>query len=186
MAHYLAERIEALEALQGKERTLAEIQIADQILQLWEHRHGAVFRVNPIAVTESVERAIARLDPQGYRPWNYYDVFDGVPGPSETEVGANAVLQVALKLDRTMADLMRSLVIHASLNSRLVEAEWLHVARAAGADPLAYIRKLMDTTEPVENDMTQIETEWANVLEKKKIAIELFLLLVDDASADEA
>ncbi|MET3161874.1 UNVERIFIED_ORG: hypothetical protein ABIB19_000257 [Arthrobacter sp. UYEF10] len=182
MAHYLAERMTTLESLHGKARSAAEAEIADQILRLWEHRHGAALREDPIALSESVERAIARLDPERHRPWGYYDTFEEEASPSEAETEVNTLLRTALELDRIMADLVRSLVTCASLISTEVDAQWLRVARTAGVDPLEYIRGLLDNDESEASDQSPIVAERSRIVERSKIAIELLRTVAGDTS----
>ena len=182
MAHYLAERMATLDSLRGRERSEAEDAIADHVLRLWEHRHGAALREDPIALSESVERAIARLDPKGLQPWGYYKTFEEEAGPSTTEVEVNTFLRAAVGLDRIMADLVRSLVTCAAMMSAAKDNEWVLHTRAAGAVQLDYLQLLQGYEQAGDSDQTPVAVARAKIVERSKSAIELLESLVREAS----
>lgn len=140
MAHYIAERMTAIESLEGADRTAAEDELADRILQLWEHR-GAALSGDPLEQTEAVLGAVARLDPDPRRAF-----FPTLAlGPSADDDGAHTDerLRIALSLDKEVGDLIRILISDAAESAEAAEASWVEAARAANADPLAQIADLI-------------------------------------------
>jgi hypothetical protein len=182
MAHYLAERMATLESLQGRKRSEAEDEVADHILRLWEHRHGAALRENPTALSDSVGRAIARLDPKGLQPWGFYKTFEEEAGPSAIDIEVNTLLRAALGLDRLMADLLRSLVNCAAMMSAEKDKEWVLHAQAAGADQFEYLRLVQDHKQVEDSDQSQVAVAKAKIVERSKLVIELLDALVREAS----
>ncbi|PVW04769.1 hypothetical protein DEA06_08320 [Microbacterium sp. Gd 4-13] len=141
MAHYMAERMRALDTLSGNERTSAAQDVADLILRVWAHRAGARRTENPTEVSEQVVRAVARLDDQAV--WQYLDIFADVPGPSRTQTDADSSLRFAESLERETRVLVRALVAQAAANAEDHEAGWVRAASEAGVDPLVQLRSLM-------------------------------------------
>lgn len=143
MAHHLADRLTALESLEGQALLDAEDAIAELIVQIWAHRHEVGFREDPLAATDSVERAVARLDPEGRGPFSYFRPFDDAPGPSVAEIEVNAALKLALSVDDIAADLIRALVTYAAMTAIERDAEWVQAMDAIDATTLRQLRRLM-------------------------------------------
>lgn len=180
MAHYLAEQMVTVETLDGQERATAEDRVADCILRLWEHRHGAALREDPLALSDSVERAITRLDPERLKPWGYYNTFEEEAGPSEAEIDVNTLLRAALGLDRIMADLVRALVTCASMTAAEKDKEWVVSSRAAGKDPLKYIQRLYKGEELEDIQQNPVAAERAKIVEKSRAVIEILQTVVGE------
>lgn len=164
MAHHLASRLSALEILEADARASAEQEVADLILRVWKRRHGAPFARDPLGASESVERALARLDPKNQGPFSYFRPFDEKPGPSEAEIESNIALKLALSIDGAAAELVRSLVRFAGTIAVEHDAEWVSAARAAHPPTLRRLSRLLDTdssdseTNPQETEMALIAT----------------------------
>lgn len=182
MAHYLAERMVTVESLNGQERATAEDKVADYILRLWEHRHGAALREDPIALSDSVERAITRLDPERLKPWGYYNTFEEEAGPSEVEIEVNTLLRAALGLDQIMADLVRALVTCASMTAAEKDKKWVVSSRAAGEDPLKYIQRLYKSEELEDSGQTPVAAERAKIVMRSRAVIELLQTVIGEVT----
>ncbi|MDR7188271.1 hypothetical protein J2Y46_001087 [Microbacterium sp. BE35] len=142
MAHHIAERLTVLETLQGAERATAENELVDHILRLWEHRHGAMFGEYPLDLSESVIRAVARLDP---KPGDaFFGAFGFLPSPSAEETRLDTHLWIAQSLDIEVGRLIRQLVILAAESAADTEAAWVEAAREADTDPFLHIRDLLE------------------------------------------
>ena len=144
MAHHISERMTSLATVAEEERAMAENEVADLILRLWEHGRTDAFDEDPVRLSESVMRAVAKLDPNpGER---YFRAFGFVPQPLGTETESDRHLDVALSLDREAGCLMRELVMYAAATAEGKEATWIAALSALKADPFAQIRDLMALT----------------------------------------
>lgn len=182
MAHYLAEQMVTVESLSGQARATAEHKLADNILRLWEHRHAAALREDPIALSDSVQRAITRLDPERLKPWGYYKTFEEEAGPSATEIEVNTLLRAAVGLDGTMADLVRALVTCASMLAAEKDEEWIANAQAAGVDPLKYLHSLYKSAETEDSGETSVAAERAQIVKRSRAVIELLEIVISETS----
>src|SRR5574341_407428 len=68
MAHYIAELIEAAEAVKSEDRPAKLKQCADAIVSLWEHRHQLPDGRRPFEDFEPILRALESLDPANTTP----------------------------------------------------------------------------------------------------------------------
>ena len=182
MAHYLAEQMVTVESLNGQERATAEDKVADYILRLWEHRHGAELREDPIALSDSVKRAITRLDPERLKPWGYYNTFEEEAGPSEAEIEVNTLLRAALGLDRIMADLVRAIVTCAAMTAAEKDKKWVESSRAAGEDPLKYIQRLYKGEELEDSGQTPVAAERAKIVKRSQAVIEILQTVIGEVT----
>jgi hypothetical protein len=182
MAHYLAEQMVTVETLSGQPRATAEHKVADYILRLWEHRHAAALREDPIALSDSVQRAISRLDPERLKPWGYYKDFEEEAGPSAAEIEVNTLPRAAVGLDRSMAELMRALISCASMLAAEKDKEWIAHAQAAGADPLKYLHRLYKGGELEDSGEASIAAERAEIVKRSRAVIELLDTVISEMS----
>lgn len=141
MAQHIAERMTALESLQGADHETAENDLADRILQLWAHRRGATFREDPLGQTEAVLRAVARLDPDAQRA--FFPALSFGPKPQDGGEHTDERLRIALALDKQVAELIRTLISDAAESAQTADGSWVEAARAANVDPLAEIENLI-------------------------------------------
>lgn len=168
MAHHLAGRLVALESLKGRARLKAEDAVADLIVQIWAHRHEVGFRKDPLAATDSVERAVARLDPEGNGPFSYFRPFDDEPGPSAAEIEANAALKLALDVDDIAEDLVRALITYAAMTAVDHDAEWVRARDAVEPTRLRQLRRLMSYEGSSDADATPLEVAEKRVSERAR------------------
>ncbi|WP_144018562.1 hypothetical protein [Demequina sp. NBRC 110051] len=131
IAHYLAERLESLGELAGEELAVAEREVADLVLRLWAQRRDLPTARPVLAAVDRVDRALERLD-HDREPWGFFGVFDDAPVPEGSEVEADAALKVALELDRSAGDLVRSLIGYAASIAREHDGAWVEHAEKIG------------------------------------------------------
>ena len=141
MAHYLAERMTSLEQKTGSERAIAEAEVADLILRLWELRRQLPGGRRPLAELDEVEAAIARLTP-GRRPWAYFGAFSADTEPSAEETETSTTLKVALLVDRLAGDLVHGLIGRAAALAEEDEAAWIKQAEKIGDGALRTVRRV--------------------------------------------
>jgi hypothetical protein len=168
MAHHLADRLAALESLKGRARLAEEDKVADLIVQIWAHRHEVGFRKDPLAATDSVERALARLDPEGRGPFSYFQPFDDEPGPSAAEIEVNAALKLALAVDDIAEDLVRALVTYAAITALDHEAEWVRATRAVHPATLRQLRRLIGHADNDDADAASLTVAAKRVSERAR------------------
>ncbi|HEY0339534.1 MAG TPA: hypothetical protein VGC34_01905, partial [Steroidobacteraceae bacterium] len=156
MAHHLADRLAALESLKGGARLEAEDAVAGLIVQIWAHRQEVGFRKDPLAATDSVERAVARLDPERKGPFSYFQPFDDEPGPSAPEIEVNAALKLALAVDDIAEDLVRALITFAAVTAVDHDAEWVRATRAVHPATLRQLRRLMSYPDSSDTDAASL------------------------------
>lgn len=162
MAHHLAQRISALDHVAPEHRQHAEDEVADLILRIWEHGRHEGFAYDPIRMSASVARAVAKLDPA---PEDlYYQAFGFVPRPENADTEVDKYLQLAVSLDREVGRLIRSLIVYAGTVAEDHEAEWIRLLRDVEQDPLLLIRDLAtfpedsdDNSPPAKRDAQRVE-----------------------------
>ncbi|MFS4505497.1 hypothetical protein ACMA46_04595 [Clavibacter sp. Sh2141] len=168
MAHHLADRLAALEQLKGRSRLRAEDAVAELIVQIWAHRREVAFRVDPLAATDSVERAMARLDPEVKGPFSYFRPFDDEPGPSEAEVEVNAALKLALAVDDVAQDLVRALIAYAARTAIDHDAEWVRASEAVHPMTARQLLRLMSHPGSSDVDATPLAVAAKHVSERAR------------------
>lgn len=172
MAHYLAEQLDALDALQGAELAQAKSGVAELITRLWSHRRELPTRARALAAVDSVERAIARLDPE--RPmWGYYSEF-GEAAPAEQVTEADAFLAVALAIDQAAGDVVHALVGYAATAAQDADAEWVQHGLRVGDETLQRVRRIRFKGEGSHAGAATLD-DWTAVLsERAALALSLF------------
>jgi len=163
MAHYLAERLQALEGLNGEKRAEAEREVADLITGLWRQRHTVPMHDDPLSLTDSVVRAVAQLDPEGSRN-RFFGRFDENAGPSQAEAEANASLKLALELDVATGQLVRSLIHFAARIAVDHDEKWIRSAEAMRDTTFRNIRRVLDVEKKVGDD--SLEAEQTRIAER--------------------
>lgn len=146
MAHHIAERMAGLNHVPVASRQQAEDDLAALILRLWEHGRSDAFDEDPVRLSASVVRALAKLDPEPDEP--YFRAFGFVPRPERTGTELDEYLRVALSLDSQAGRLILGLVTYAAALAEDQETEWIQQLRKVGADPVLLIRDL--TSYPVD------------------------------------
>lgn len=173
MAHYLAEQLDALDALQGAELAQAKSGVAELITRLWLHRRALPTRARALAAVDGVERAIARLDPE--RPmWGYYSAFGEAPAPAEQVTEADAFLAAALAIDRAAGDVVHALVGYAATAAQDADAEWVQHGLRVGDEALQRVRRIRFKGEGSHAGTATLD-DWTAVLaERAELALSLF------------
>jgi hypothetical protein len=141
MAHYLAERMTSLQRKTEAERAIAETEVADLILRLWDHRRQLPGGRLPLAAVDEVEAAIAALTP-GRRPWAYFGAFSADTEPSTEETEVSTTLKAALIVDRLAGDLVHGLIGRAAALAEVDEAAWVKQAEQIGDETLRRVRRV--------------------------------------------
>lgn len=152
MAHYLASRLAELESLDGDARDVAEAEVAALIVQIWEHRQAVAFRGDPLALVDSVERAISRLDPSISGPFTYYPAFDDQPGPTAADIETNSLLKLAIEVESAAKDLVRSLVQHAASVAVNRDADWVQASQAVQPAAFRDLVRLLEYGDAAEEE----------------------------------
>lgn len=168
MAHHLAARLAALESLNGQARLAAEDEVADLILQIWARRHEVGFRKDPLAATDSVGRAVARLDPEGKGPFSYFRPFDDEPGPSAAEIEVNAALKLALAVDDIAEDLVRALITYAAMTAVDHDSDWVRAIDPVHPTTLRQLRRLMSYPGSSDRDAAPLTVVTKRVSERAR------------------
>ena len=168
MAHHLADRLAALESLNGQARLAAEDEVADLIVQIWERRHEVGFRKDPLVATDSVERAVARLDPEGKGPFSYFRPFDDEPGPSAAEIDINAALKLALAVDDIAEDLVRALITYAAMTAVDHDSDWVRAIDPVHPMTLQQLRRLMSYSGSSDTDAAPLTVVKKRVSERAR------------------
>lgn len=183
MAHYISEQLAALEGLDGQNRHRAEADSVELILRLWEHRRVFPTRRPILSAVDSVERALVRLDSQR-SPWEYFDVFAGSAEPTDDEVELNSILKVALALDESVGDLVRTLIAYAAAIASEQDQQWLARAKEVGDSTLLFqaIRDLTRADEPDDDAKGQ---GWQTVLLKRVRHVSQSLEFLERALGDQ-
>lgn len=183
MAHYLAEKLDGLDALQGAELAQARSEVAELIIRLWSHRRVLPTRASALAAIDGVERAIARLDPE--RPsWGYYSAFGEATAPGEQVTEADAFLGVALAIDRAAGDVVHALVGYAATSAQDADAEWVQHGLRVGDETLQRIRRIRFNGEAADAGAATLD-DWTAVL-AQSAALALSLLYDLNAALDGA
>ncbi|UTT63675.1 hypothetical protein [Microcella humidisoli] len=185
MAQHLAERLAALESLKGRARLEAEDAVAELILQIWAHRREVGFRRDPLAATDSVERAIARLDPEAKGLFSYFRPFDDEPGPSVAEIETNQALKLALAVDRIGEDLVRALVTYAALTAIDHDADWVRASDAIHPTTFRRLERLISYEGSSDTDAAPLEVAEKRVSERARSLGKLVRLASKLAAADQ-
>jgi len=158
MAHHLAERLYALEALNGPARVDAEREVAHLIVQIWERRRTVPMREDPLSLADSVVRAVARLDPKA-SPFRFYGRFDEDAGPSPAEVEANGTLKLALAIDEAADQLIRSSIRYAAMTAVCRDADWIRGAEATNDITIRDLHRVLDLEETPDEDPISAERD---------------------------
>ncbi|QJS17783.1 hypothetical protein HK412_14415 [Corynebacterium glutamicum] len=141
IAHYLAKQMTDLEQKSASERSIAEAEVADLIVQLWSLRRQLPGDQVPFAEVDKVEAAIARLSP-GRGQWAYFGAFAYGTEPSTEETETSATLKAALLVDQLAGDLVHGLIGSAAALAEEDGAAWTEQAEKLGDRALWTIRRV--------------------------------------------
>jgi hypothetical protein len=132
MAHYVAEQILAAESASDNDRAAKEQAAAESIFALWERRSGLPAAHQPMHAFEQVFQGLHRLS--GEDPWSFYSTFSGHVEPSAGDIASNVLLRLALNLENSAREIVRTLVIEAAALSLERESEWVSLSESLDED----------------------------------------------------
>ncbi|MGF7230369.1 hypothetical protein [Arachidicoccus sp.] len=105
MAHYLAEKITAIEQSEGREKEVAEKECFDVILKLWEHRHSLPSGRRPLQSFEPILDTLSQLNPDTEKPYFYNDLINKDLSELETDnldyKSVEEWMNIAKEIDKT-------------------------------------------------------------------------------------
>lgn len=130
MAHYIAELIEAAEAVKSEDRPAKLKQCADAIVSLWEHRHQLPDGRRPFEDFEPILRALESLDPANTTPRYFRSQRVVVDKTKQPE--AKKWLDAIEGLDYSARILIRYCLAQAAQTAIDKSQEWVALAQAAG------------------------------------------------------
>ena len=133
MAHYVAEQITAAESAGDSEREAREQAAAESILALWQRRAGLPGGRPPMHAFERVFLALDRLaEPQN--PWRFYRPFPEDAEPSPEDVIADTLLSLALSVEDSAREIVRTLIAQAAATALDREARWVRLSENLAED----------------------------------------------------
>lgn len=130
MAHYLAERILAVEAAIPETRAALEKQCADAILEVWAHRYELTPAIPAFADLSALEGAILALEPDR-TPFRYFSPLQGAMSASHPSKETRQWIELAAVIDDAARELIRYSLRRALDGSIETAEDWLDTARAA-------------------------------------------------------
>lgn len=128
MAHYLAERMLAVEKAFPEDRTALEKQCAEAILEVWAHRYKIAPAIPAFADLRALEGAILALEPDK-TPFRYASPLQGAMSASQPSKEARQWIDFAAVIDDVARELIRY-CLRQALDESIDSAEaWLDTAR---------------------------------------------------------
>lgn len=165
MAHYSAEKLDALKSAKGACKRELEKEWSDIILKIWSHRASLPFKKRPLQSFDAVYRALESLDPAKER--NRYFNLD-IPGQTPPKKQPNEVqhwLDLAISIDRGARALIRAYLDMAVAKAAKEEAGWIKAVRVLVPNDDADLRvifKFVSPDDPPEKepDSAEVERQW--------------------------
>lgn len=133
MAHYLAERMLAVETAPPEARDELEKQCAEAILNVWAHRHRLGTAIPAFADMQALEGAILALAPDR-TPFRYFAPLQGAISASQPSQEARQWIELAAGIDDTARELVRHCLRRAADESVEAGEIWLDAAKEALGD----------------------------------------------------
>lgn len=169
MAHYVAEMIARTEAADCVEKTAAERECFEVILQLWRHRASMPGPDRPMASFEPIFQALERL-----RDCHHFVYFEFTE--HQLDPISENWLDLAASIDHAARELIRWRVVMATSESMEKDGTWLEneTARALDDGPdlkaarmlVENMKILIGTEEELAARQTKELTELRNQLER--------------------
>jgi hypothetical protein len=165
MAHYLAEKLDALKSAKGARKQELEKECSDIILKIWSHRASLPYKNRPFQNFDAVFRALESLDPAKER--NRYFNLD-IPGHTPLKKLPDEVkywLDLAIGVDRGARALIRTYLDMAVAKAAEEEAGWIKAVRALVPNEDADLRVIFNFVSPddppeKEPDPAEVERQW--------------------------
>jgi hypothetical protein len=133
MAHYIAERIEAVESASTKDRGAAQEACANAILELWRYRSSLPGHLRPLGELEPILRTLALLDVDR-TDFRYSPAVLREAATADAAEDCKRWLEIAIELDYS-ARLLIQFALRFAAHRAATEAEpWVQLALQAGAD----------------------------------------------------
>jgi hypothetical protein len=149
LSHFLAERLQEADKDPSK-----QMECADLILRLWQHRASYQRHPRPLEKYESILSTIDRLDLKN-RP--FYLAFDQ---EKQADDGISTWLKLALGVDRTARTLLSFCLAQAAKESGLPDDPWLEAVKELEQDPpIVVLRRLSQMAEEYSSDEINTDTE---------------------------
>lgn len=128
MAHYLAERMLAVEAAAPEDRAALEKQCAEAVLEVWAHRHKLEPAIPAFADLRALEGAILALEPDR-TPFRYAAPLQGAMSESRPSKEVRQWIELAAVIDDAARELIRYSLRRALDESIDTGEAWLDTAR---------------------------------------------------------
>ena len=132
MAHHLAERIAVAESAAPQDRSQAESECAEAVLQVWRHRYMLPTGTRPFEELEGVADAIASLDPDA-SPFRYHAAAQSAAS-SATEPEVKQWLELAQGFDYSARLRIQLCLRSAAARAAHSAQEWVVLAENARVD----------------------------------------------------
>jgi len=182
MAHFIAERMSAVESAEPEALTSAQNACAQAIFQLWEHRNSLPDHIRPFRALDPLLETLSSLDIDNGRRFRF---FQEAPNSEELDAAGlsnKRALQVAVNLDDAARVLIQYFLAAAAEGAADEALPWLRAAIDAEADAVLELRV-------VEFVSAGISTPGANevarkALEDKVKKLELFAELAKAVASD--
>ena len=129
MAHYIAEKMEDVEASTGEARNRKMSECSDAILKLWAHRSELPNGQRPLEEFESIFRVLQSLDLDDTTPRYFRQVMSAVDQDDEDDSTAQW-LGIASGLDYTAKALIRYCLAIAAQDAVDKSRDWVALAEA--------------------------------------------------------
>ena len=164
MAHYIAEKMENVEAATGEARDRKMSECSDAILKLWAHRSELPNGKRPFEEFEPIFRVLQSLDPDDTTPRYFRQVGSTVDQDDENNLTAQW-LSVASELDDTAKILIRYCLAIAAREAVDKSREWIALAEAISEEKNFDIRIVRSITD----DADALDSENPDDSEREKI-----------------
>lgn len=106
LAHYLAERMLAVDAAAPEDRAELQKQCAQAIIEVWDHRHKLEPAIPAFADLRALEGAILALEPDR-TPFRYFSPLQGAMSESRPSKEARQWIQLSAIVDEVARELIR-------------------------------------------------------------------------------
>ncbi|WP_296164722.1 hypothetical protein [uncultured Brevundimonas sp.] len=130
MAHYLAERMLAVETATPETRDALARQCAEAVLEVWAHRHELEPAIPAFDDLRALEGAILALEPDR-TPFRYASPLQGAMSASRPSKEGRQWIELAAIIDDSARELIRYCLRRALDESIETGEAWLDTAREA-------------------------------------------------------
>lgn len=171
MAHYVAEKIVAVENAEGNEKAKAEECCFEAVLKLWEHRSSLPNGRRPFENYEPIFRALKCFDPENPHPRYFSPLLiesETLSSPSEPITdNVKEWIEIAHGIDRAARILIQYSFKQAAIYAVDTKTEnWLKLAISnMGSEDISLIIRLISG----KNDSDDEESEKARSAQEKAL-----------------